>query len=166
MNKLILFLLPCLFVCSLYGQTALSFDEAEKQGITTKYLDNVYPDAMGNDRGTPVFESSEEVSKAWQKMLQDISSFLRKKEEMRQININIFQRVYFNKDGKVDYYLYKIINLAELTEEQVQQVADLLNEFVKDYQFSLSADKGFVQCGRAKLVSECPSPKEKSESID
>ena len=161
MNKLILFLLLSLFVCPFYGQTALSFDEAEKQGIRTKSLDSIYSDAMGNERGTPVFEDSDEVSKAWYQLIQDISSFLLKREEMRQVNIKIFQRVYFNKDGKVDYYLYKITNLEELTNEQVQQIADLLNEFVKDYQFSLSADKDFVQCGRAdfRFKSECPTKK-------
>ena len=153
MKKFTLFLLSCLFVCSLCGQTVISIKEAKEQGITTKSLDSIYPNAMDDGTGNYVFENSEDVSKAWEKMIIDVSSYLTKKKEMRDsnIDINIFQRVYFNKDGKIDYYLYTIRNLNELTEneEQVQLFIDLLNEFVRDFQFSLSADKGFSQCGSA-----------------
>ncbi len=156
MKKIILCLLSSFFVCSLCGQTAISINEAKKQGITFESLDSIYTSAISDGTKSCVFENSEEVLNAWYKMISDVSSFLVKNKEMLNININTFQRVYFNKDGKIDYYLFNIRNLDELTEGEVQLFTDLLNEFVKDYQFPLSADKGFSQCGSAKFQFKQP----------
>ena len=149
MKNLVLIIIASLSFGSLYGQNALSFSEAEEQGIIRKTLDSLYCNAMDDGSGNFVFENKEEVMEAWTKMLTDISSFLFRKAEIKNIEVKLFQRVYFNKEGKIDYLLYNIRNKDDVTEEQLQQVIDVLNEFVKDYQFSLSADRDFVQCGTA-----------------
>ena len=149
MKKLVLIAIVSLSFCSLHGQKVLSFSEAKEQGITTKGLDSLYCSSVEDGSGNFVFESKEEVAAAWTKMLTDISSFLFKNAEIKNIEVKLFQRVYFNKEGKIDYYLYNIRNKDDVTEEQLQQITDVLNEFVKDYQFSLSADRDFVQCGTA-----------------
>ena len=157
MKKLVLIFVVSFLVCSLYGQKAMSFEEAAKQGITTKSLDSIYISAINvinDESGNYIYENEEEVMEAWYKMFEDISIFLWKTEEMKEVEIRIFQRVYFNKDGKIDYYLYKIQNHNEITEEQALQVANSLNEFVKEYQFSFSAIKDFVQCGVAKFAAK------------
>mgnify|MGYP001049815414 CR=1 FL=1 len=156
MKKIILCLLSSFFVCSLCGQTAISINKAKEQGITFDSLDSIYTRATSDGTKSYVFENSEEVSNAWYKMISDVSSFLVKNKEILNLNISIFQRVYFNKDGKIDYYLFNIRNLDELTEEEVQLFTDLLNEFVKDYQFPLSADKGFSQCGNVNFQFKDP----------
>ena len=154
MKNFAVLLIASLSFCTLYGQKAMSFTEAKKQGITIQGLDSLYTNAMDDGTGNFVFDNGDTVSAAMTKMFADISAFMRRKEDMRKIEVQIFQRVYFNKDGKVDYYIYKIRNADQLSEEECQKIDDLLNEFIKDYQFSLSADKGFVQCGTAKYTTE------------
>jgi hypothetical protein len=154
MKNIVLLICFNLCFCSFYGQKAMSFEEAETQGVTTKKLDSIYTNALDDGTGIYVFENEDEIMKAWTEMLQDISSFLRKKEEMRKIDIHVFQRVYFNKDGKIDYYLYKIRNSEQISEEQILQINEFLNDFVENYQFSLSADRNFVQCGMAKFTAK------------
>ena len=68
-----------------------------------------------------------------------------------------FNRIYFNADGTIDYFLYNFQTTNVKTEDQLSQEKQnefnrLLNLFIKDYKISVTAKTKFAQCSPTKYM--------------
>jgi hypothetical protein len=129
-----------------FTQKALSFSQAKSLGISTDHLDSTYASGIHSDSTLSVFHNKqEEYIKAYQKLLQDLGNYLKKNNFIWEKPVKGFNRIYFNKDGKIDYFLYSF-RPDQITAEQEKRFGELLSKFIKKYRFPLKADRPFAQC--------------------
>lgn len=133
-----------------------SWKELDKSEFTLTELDSIYIDAVNIDTTKfTAFQSREdELHKAWIKLLQDMSAFLSKNNFKWGKATNCWNQFYFDKSGTIDHYIYKIDDF-----EQTEEFEKLMNEFIKNYKFPLTAEIKFKQCGYARFQDR----KEKNE---
>ncbi len=128
------------------GQKALSFSEAKDSNVSIEHLDSVYKSAVNVDTALSVFKHREnEVGESYFEMLQKLGKFLKSHEFVWEKPTKGFNRIYFNKDGSIDYFIYSF-RPDQITLEQEKQFEQLLSEFIKDYRFPMTAEVGFAQC--------------------
>jgi hypothetical protein len=89
-------------------------------------------------------DNSEEFVNAYYQLLLDFGKFLSANDFHWKQTTRCWNRIYFNKDGKVDYFLYQFN--SELSDEMKTRFDILLNEFIKDYQLPITAEVPFSQC--------------------
>lgn len=138
-----------------YSQKAFEHKNAANFGIRTTQLDSIYKSAVHSDSSLAVFQNIESVSEAYGSLLQSFGDFLYKNNFVWQEKTTGFNRIYFDNDGSIDYFVYTLRG-AQLTEEQVIRFNELLNQFIQDYRFPLTADGKFAQCSPVTYM-----PKEK-----
>jgi hypothetical protein len=139
-----------------YGQKAMTFEEAQENGIKVAYLDSTYKSGIHSDTSLAVFKTNEsEYIDAYKSLLKDLNKYLKENNFLWKKTTRGFNRIYFNKDGKIDYFLYNF-RPDQLTREQEQKFAELLSKFIEMYQFPLKASTGFAQCSP---VSYMPAEK-------
>jgi len=128
----------------------LTFEDAEKQGILHD-LDSLYKSAMHTDTSKAVFKTEEEVNAmlgAYTKLLQDLGHFLSDNNFKWNKPTRCFNRIYFNTDGSVDYFLFNFLGKTndKPSAKKQKEFQRLLTLFIKDYKFALTADTKFAQC--------------------
>lgn len=147
---IILFASILLYVQS-YGQLGFSFKDAGKHGISIGQLDSTYQSAIHTDISQAVFKTDEEqnsMAEAYGKLLNDLGQFLSKNKFRWQKPTRCFNRIYFNADGGVDYFLFNFIGKDEDKPSMEIQLEfeRLLNLFIKDHKIAMTATKPFAQC--------------------
>jgi len=145
--KIILTILTALSFSPLsYGQKAMTFNEAREQNIRTSYLDSIYMSGIHSDTSLAVFKTNEDEFIAdYQKLLLDLGQYLRENNFLWDNPTHGFNRIYFDKNGKIDYFLYSF-RPNQLTTEQEKRFGELLNKFIMNFQFPLTAKTKFAQC--------------------
>ncbi|MCG2612232.1 hypothetical protein LZZ90_12010 [Flavobacterium sp. SM15] len=147
--------LVLLFSFFCYAQPkAMSFDEAKKTLFSADVLDKKYKSALHSDEQLAVFKTEkdqEQLIAAYTKLLQDFGVFLKKNDFVWEKPHRCFNRIYISKEGKIDYFLYHFnVNEHEpeknLTSEQMRNFKRLLNSFIRDYKFGVTAQENFAQC--------------------
>jgi len=110
-------------------------------------IEKNYKNAIATPPAESVF-SAEELQPAYQKLLQDLASFLSKNNFKWEKKTRCFQRIYFNNDGTIDYFIFNFIGKPETqpTPEQQAQFGKLVNQFIQSYKFPLNAKVKFAQC--------------------
>lgn len=157
----------CIFLSTYFHFFAqgmgLSFDDAEAQGISTNHLDSTYQNAVNVDTTLAVFKTANEQEKlfdAYSQLRLDLAAFLKEHNFFWEKQTRCFNRVYFNKDGKIDYFLYNCTDKDGNKPNEVRQneFKRLLNLFIQDYQFPMKADVKFVQCGGSNYSPKHTEP--------
>lgn len=156
MTKKLFFSTILLATCfQTFGQhLGLTFEDAKKQAISIQHLDSVYKSAIHVDSSQAVFKTEKEqeaMSQAYVKLLQDFGKFLTANNFKWDKPTKCFNRIYFNSDGTIDYFLYNFTtkNVKPedlLSTEKQAEFNRLLNLFIKDYKISLTAKIKFAQC--------------------
>jgi hypothetical protein len=154
MTKKLIFISAFLLTTSLQvvGQhLGLTIQEAEKQGISVKYLDSIYKSAVHSDTSLAVFKSEAEqeaLQQAYSKLLQDFGEFLSKNNFNWEKPTRCFNKIYFNSAGTIDYFLFNFLGKTKdkPSENIEKNFKTLLNAFISDYTFSLTAKTKFAQC--------------------
>ena len=161
MAKNISFLTLLLMFCfNSFGQhLGMTFQTAEKQGITIQHLDSIYKSALHADTSQAVFKTDSEqvnLQKAYIKLLQDFGKFLSYNNFKWDKPTKCFNRIYFNADGTIDYFLYNFLGKQEdkLSEERQKEFNELLNQFIKEYRFTMTAKVKFSQCSPTTYMSK------------
>ena len=150
MKKLFLTSLFVFIAFIAFSQLAESFDDAKTQGISPK-VDSIYQSACHRDSTKAVFPHSGEFMVGYKDFLQKLASYLYKNGfKCGTTGMGYFNRIYFSPNGKIDYYLYKFMpgTIDSLREMEFKRLA---NEFIKEYQFPLTANKKFAQCSHVVL---------------
>lgn len=145
-----------LLLCSntlIFGQQrGMTFQEAEESGISISFLDSTFKSAVHVDTTKAVFKTEKDqelMEKAYVKLLRDFGKHLSEHHFYWDKPTRCFNRIYFNSDGTIEYFLY---NFTGKTKEEKpsdlhQEVFKrLLNEFIKDYTFDKKSNTKFAQC--------------------
>ena len=128
------------------AQKAMTFGEAEAAGTSIRTLDSLYQSALHSDSAKAVFGRQQEVfTKSYQQLLKDLNGYLHEHNYRWEQETRCFNRIYFNKDGRIDYFLYHFKKDA-ISPEKAGQFDALLNAFIQRYRFPLSAPVKFAQC--------------------
>jgi hypothetical protein len=144
MHKYVLLLFYC--VLTVNAQKGLSIPVAKEQGITVEHLDSIYKSAVHSEPAKAVFKTEAEQQKlaeAYVKFLTDFGSFLLKNHFKWENATRGWNRIYIAPNGKIDYFLY---SLRDLPAEKEQEFNRLLNLYVKDHKFPITAPVKFAQC--------------------
>jgi hypothetical protein len=125
-------------------QSGMTFKDAS--GIFQD-LEERYKSAVHVDTSQAVFPGKgQEVFNAYFKMFKDFAGFLKENKFTWGKPTRCINKIFFSADGTVDYFLFNFNN-GEINEDKEIEFKRLLNEFLKDFKFSLSADEKFSQCG-------------------
>jgi hypothetical protein len=122
-----------------------SFQHADSLGYSMQVLDKQYKSAVG--AGDVVFKGDDEkrLITAYTTMLYDLDKYLNQNSFRWNNRVRIFNRVYFEPDGSISYYL---VNLkpSGLDEEKQKAFLSLLNNFIQHYKINITANSKFAQC--------------------
>jgi len=141
---------------SLFAQKrplAITFQNAEKQGLAFSKLDSSYKSAVDSDTSKAVFKSAaqqKELQLAYADLLKDLNKHLAENNFKWEKPTRCFNRIYFKPNGKIDYFLYNFLPKPSdpnpISEEKRLRFEKLLSAFIRKYQFKLTADVKFAQC--------------------
>lgn len=134
------------------NQKGLTIQEAERNGILFDSLNIIYKSAVSVDTSRAVFKVDADIEKAhiaYQNLLNDFGKFLTKNNFKWPFSTTCFQKVYFSKDGTIDYFLFNFLGEPpyEVTVDQELKFKNLLNEFIKGYSYPVTANMKYSQCG-------------------
>jgi hypothetical protein len=133
---------------------AATFQKAINQGISISTLDSLYQSALHSDSLQAAFAGQEqEFQQAYVSMLQDLGAFLHDNKFEWGKQIRCFNRIYINKDGVIDYFLFNF-KPGEIDPEKEQAFEKLLTEFIKTYRFPLTNTKDFAQCSPVQYTDK------------
>ena len=131
-----------------------NFDDLSKHGVSIEQLDNKYKDAINVEAFKAVFQSDKEqeaLIDAYYKLLEDFGNFLIKNHFVWEKQTRCFNRIYFNRNGTIDYFLYNFTT-HNTKPEDVLPIAKqiefkrLLNLFIQHYKIAITAKTNFAQC--------------------
>jgi hypothetical protein len=139
---------------SLSQGVATTFQKAINQGISIATLDSLYQSALHSDSVLAAFAGQEqEFQQAYISMLQALDDFLHDNKFKWEKQIRCFNRIYINKDGVIDYFLFNF-KPGEINPEKEQVFENLLGEFIKTYRFPLTNTKDFAQCSPVQYADK------------
>jgi hypothetical protein len=148
--KILLTISLMVFSSGLFSQTVLKIKNAEENKINIAELDSIYKSGFHVDTSLAVFKTNpEEYYQAWVKFNQELGKFLSANEFFWEKTIKGFNRIYFNKNGGIDYWLYSF-DEGQISKEKEDRFEELLRMFSAEHKFSLIAETGFAQCGGAQ----------------
>lgn len=143
-----LFFVTCLFLLliqNVSAQLALSVDDAEEQGINVETLDSIYLAGIGADTVLTAFKGQEnDYIKAYYALIHELGTYLNNNNFRWGGATRCFNRIYFQANGSIDYYLYRFDD--PLSEQREEEFRRLLGAFIEGYQFSLQSSQNFSQC--------------------
>ncbi len=149
-------LLLLLFVCgagtNIFGQgKVMTVDEAEKDKIPFKN----YKVAVSLSNKNAVFYGmSDSVINSFQGMLHDMLDYLDQQNFKWNDTLLMFNKVYFDKSGKIDYYTYRILSKKGITPEQEKNFRGLLTTFIQTYRFPMKGNANFSQVSEAVFMDK------------
>jgi hypothetical protein len=141
-------LLLCSWAIGFAQPQSMTFEEAKEIGIYDK-LDSTYRGGIGSDSSQSIFKNVSQYTKSYQDFLGNLAAYLSKNNFKWGKQIRCFNKIYFSKEGKVDYFLYNFKE-GQMTKQQEQQFAHLLATFIQNARFGLSASVPFAQCSPVK----------------
>jgi hypothetical protein len=140
------------FICTKVNAQprALTFQDAEKRGISNTVLDKQYSNALDGDTIKSVFKGADKQRffDAYVALLTDMNTFMHAHNYTWGKPTRIIHRIYFEADGTIDHYLLNF-NKSGIDDAKQSRFINLLNQFVSNYKFKITAGKKFAQCGPA-----------------
>ena len=127
----------------------MRLSEAEAQGLTSTRLDSLYAPALSDSLAVFAGNESSYVD-AYFEMNRALSTYLNEQNFILGSSIKCYQRIYFNEEGSIDYFIYSFEENV-MDEERMQEFEQLLNEFIITYEFPLASKKRFSQISPVNL---------------
>ncbi|MEC3906269.1 hypothetical protein VOI54_04525 [Tamlana sp. 2201CG12-4] len=130
------------------GDNELAFNEIKKLNLDSIYLNLLDP------RNVTEAEY-QKVGKSWTEFHKNVSDFIKSenfKWEVPDSTITVMNRIYFSKDGTVDFYTFKIRNQSVSTEKRTEY-EKVLQKFCENVKIDLYRNERYAQCGKIKYVN-------------
>ena len=127
-------------------------DKEESSEYKSLNLDESHPNLLDPQ----ISSDHDAVIKSWTDLHQRIGAFLSDNDftwGVEDKTINILQKIYFEPNGKMKYYAFRVFN-GNVMKEKQEQFADLIAEFAKTNRIDFQLDKSFAQCGKTKYMNE------------
>ncbi len=165
MKKVLFFLFASsLFISNTSAQVVESIINYRKEAsISMLELDIIYLNAVHADSTKPaVFlgDAQKEWYDTWGKFLKDFGKHLKENGFYWEEDSRFFNKIYFSKEGKVEYFLYS--TKSELfTPEKEKQFAALARSFIAEYELKIEApiSGNFSQCGGIRFTKTSENEK-------
>ncbi len=134
---------------------ATTFQQAIQQHkLSIEELDRNYASALHSDTTLAAFRGREkEFTEAYATLLAELGDFLKKNNFYWDKPTRCFNRIYFSKDGSIDYFLFNF-NPGEVSEKKQKQFERLVGTFILHYQFPMTCETRFAQCSPVKYVDQ------------
>lgn len=119
----------------------------------TLNLDSTYTNLLDPRNVSP--SEYQEVTAAWSDFHNKVNNYLYEidfKWEVTDSAITVFNKIYFDKNGAVDYYAFKVLNPGVSEEKQIE-FEKILKQFSKEKTLNLKRDNQFAQCGKTKYIN-------------
>ena len=128
-------------------------DKEEFTAYQSLNLDESYPNLLD-----PQISKSDHnaVIESWSDFHQRIGTFLSDNEftwGVEDKSISIVQKIYFEPNGRIKYYFFRVLN-ENVTNEKLGQFANLIAEFAETNRIDFQTDTSFAQCGKTKYMNE------------
>ena len=143
---LIFFVLLSYFPC--FAQKAMRFEVAAENQKSASHLDSIYKSAIHTNTDLATFKSEDQqkqLIEAYQNLLGKLAKYLQERNFKWGKTVRCFNRIYFDKNGTIDYFLYSFPK-DEITAEQEKQFNQLLNSFILAQKIDIKANEKFAQC--------------------
>lgn len=121
--------------------------------IRELYLDSTYTNLL--DPRNVTESEYKDVTKSWSEFHKKVSKFIKEenfKWGVPDSMITIANRIYFDKNGTIDYYTFKIRNKS-VSAEKSAEYEKVLQKFSKEVKLDLKRDKNYAQCGNIKYAN-------------
>lgn len=95
------------------------------------------------------------VTQSWSKFHKKIDEFIKEKNfkwEVTDSTISIINRIYFTKDGSIEYYAFKILN-PSISYKKRTEFEKILENFSKETKLELKRNEPYAQCGKIKYLN-------------
>ncbi len=129
--------------------------DAEAAGIRQQ-IDKKYKSAIdASDKSKCVFKTSKEqdaLMKAYQNFLMELGNYLSDPNFKWGQPTKCWNRIYFNKDGSVEYYVFNI--KTEISDEKTEQYKALFRSFISTHKIAITATEGFAQCSPVTFIDK------------
>ncbi|UOB18477.1 hypothetical protein [Abyssalbus ytuae] len=126
----------------------LAFNELKKLKLDSTYTNLLDP------RNVTEAEFKT-VRKSWVEFHKKVSAFIKEenfKWEVPDSTIFIVNKIYFDKNGAIDYYAFRILN-DSVPETKREEYEKVLQKFSKEIKINLQRDEQFAQCGNTKYLN-------------
>ncbi|OZV68175.1 hypothetical protein [Winogradskyella aurantia] len=126
----------------------LAFNEFSKLNLDDKCVNLLDPTNTSEAERKSVINS-------WSNFHKNVTRFLKEEKfdwEVADSTISIYNRIYFDKNGNINYYVFNINN-PSITEEKKAEFENVLLKFSKDVQLDLQRNQAFSQCGKTTYVN-------------
>ena len=149
MKTALLLIFILLNICT-FAQKSMTFKQAEKIGISQK-LDSLYLGGIDSDSTKSIFRDQKAYIESYQQFIFQLGEFLKKNNFKWGKQVRCFNRIYFSKQGTVDYFLYNFKE-GQITPEQENEFGNLVQKFIQKAKFGLKTDTQFAQCSPVKYI--------------
>ena len=95
------------------------------------------------------------VVNSWSNFHKKVTTFLKEENfewEVPDSTITIYNRIYFHKNGTINYYVFNINN-PSISEEKKAEFEKVLLKFSEEIRLDLQKDEPFSQCGKTKYIN-------------
>lgn len=130
------------------GNNEMAYNEIKKLNLDSTYTILLDPRNVSESEYKIVVES-------WSEFHKKVSQFIKEenfKWEVPDSTITIFNRIYFDKNGTIDYYTFKIKNPSVSSEKQAEY-EKVLQKFSKEVKLDLKRSEQYAQCGKTKYLN-------------
>jgi len=116
-------------------------------------LDSLYPNLLDPSKSSE--KEFKEVVKSWSELHQKVSSFMKDEDfvwSVEDSTISIVNKIYFNKNGTIDYFFFRILN-PSIPDSKKMEFASVLQKFSESIIINLNRDSKYAQCGKTKYIN-------------
>jgi hypothetical protein len=151
---LVVFVLFLPFVARAQKIATTFKDAVENKGLSIEKLDAAYQSALHDDSTKAAFKGREkEFHEAYISLLRDLGTHLKENDFKWGKKTRCFNRIYIDKDGGIDYFLFNF-KPEEISSEKVEQFRQHLEQFIQNYKFPLSNKVNFAQCSPVTYLDQ------------
>lgn len=151
-NFVLVILLICFISCKQEQKNKVVYnldDKEQSDKVKLLKLDDQYANLLNPQVSNDEFKT---VYSSWGDFHKEIGKYINQENfnwEVADSTITLVNKIYFDKEGKVEHFLFKVRNenVSNAKKEEYQQ---LLNKFIEDKKVNLKRDKQFAQCGKVK----------------
>jgi hypothetical protein len=128
-------------------------NQAKFKTYTKQNLDSLYPNLL--DPKNAHKKVYKKVVKSWRSFHQQFPKFMKEKKftwGVPDSTIRIVNKIYFNKNGHVEYYFFKIQN-PSVPEEKKNEFEAVLQHFSEHTSIDLKREHKYAQCGKTVFAN-------------
>lgn len=135
--------------------TVIDIDNpASVKNMQRKDFDSLYLNLLDPENVSE--EEYEEVVKSWSKLHNKISKYMKSENFHWNVSdsaIKVSNRIYFDEDGTIDYYFFRVIN-PDVTSEKKTEYVKLLKKFSEHEKIGFKRDFKYGQCGNIQYQNK------------